>query len=159
MQPPRGTEPEHAGLPPPSPHAILFCEGFPRAVLVSVTFQAILGVACLAQDPYAVLDRASYRGLFHVDPTGAITSITPAVPWQHAHSMARDGNGVTRRGPVDERAAYCLWVVSFQGVGDGHPRRSGLGSQQARDIVEARDQTAWLGSKQNVPAEASGPQE
>jgi hypothetical protein len=64
-----------------------------RAVLVSMTFHAILAVACLAQEPYAVLDRASYRGLFLVDPTGAITSITPAVPWQHAHSMARVGNG------------------------------------------------------------------
>jgi hypothetical protein len=62
--------------------------------------------------------------------------------------------GVTRCGPLDERAACCLWVVRFQGVGDGHPKRAGLGSQQARDIVEARDQTAWLGSKQNVPAEA-----
>jgi hypothetical protein len=60
--------------------------------------------------------------------------------------------GVTRRGPLDEGAACWLWVVRFQGVGDGHPKRSGLG--QARDIVEARDQTAWLGSKQNVPAEA-----
>lgn len=40
-----------------------------------------------------VLDRASYRGLSIVEAGGAITPLTPNVPWQHAHSVARDAAG------------------------------------------------------------------
>lgn len=62
-------------------------------LLASVIGLAFLGQPSLGQDGYVVLDRATDRGLFLVDPAGAITAITPTVPWQHAHSLVRDALG------------------------------------------------------------------
>lgn len=50
-------------------------------------------MVCLAQDSYVVLDRTTSRGLYLIDSAGAVTPITPVVPWQHAHSVARASNG------------------------------------------------------------------
>lgn len=76
---------------------------------------------CLAQDSYVVLDRSSYRGLFLVDPAQTISPVTPAtpvVPWQHAHSLARDAAG---------NAIVTVDVFAAMGHNDGVYRVSPLG--------------------------------
>jgi hypothetical protein len=64
--------------------------------------------------------------------------------------------GVTRRGPVDERAACCLWVVRFQGVGDGHPRRSGLGVNRPEASCGSKgsNRVAWFQAERSCRSKA-----
>lgn len=62
-------------------------------------FAGVLSIAlasvpvCPGQDSFVVLDRASHRGLYLVDAQGSVTALTPVVPWEYAHSVARDAAG------------------------------------------------------------------
>lgn len=67
--------------------------GVPPGSATALLMLPFLVGACLAQDRFAALDRASCRGFCSVDHAGAVPSIMPAVLGQHLDLVARDSRG------------------------------------------------------------------
>jgi hypothetical protein len=96
-----------------------------------------LGVALLltgasAQTTYIVLDRATDRGLFQLNPDGSIVCLTPTVPWQRAHSVARD--------------AFGNYIVTV-GVSDSYGDHNGVYRVAPNGAVSA----VYIGERQSRP--------